>query len=285
MKIALNSSLVGAGALALTFFASSTAFAHIDLLTPEARAHGSAAGGDSAPDPGADQKSVPCGQETNGRTERVATYAPGETISLTIREETNHASYYRVWLQPDGDANIPQRPVESVSSDETLAEAMEAEMALDAAGDADGRLLDVLVDDNDVSGMELTYEVTLPTDVTCDNCTLQIIQFMYDRANPYYYQCADLVIAEDASTAGGAMAGDAGAGGMGMGGSGMAGAGMGGSGMGGSEMDDFTGPVETDGEDDDSCSVSTPGQSGTSVVGWFALALAGLGVSLRRRRS
>ena len=39
------------------------------------------------------------------------------------------------------------------------------------------------------------YLLTLP-DIECSNCTLQVIQFMYDDpAAPYYFQCADLVIA------------------------------------------------------------------------------------------
>ncbi|MBW2225541.1 MAG: hypothetical protein JRF54_15365, partial [Deltaproteobacteria bacterium] len=43
--------------------------------------------------------------------------------------------------------------------------------------------------------------VTLP-DITCDNCTLQMIQVMYDKrlyttlGNDIYYQCADLVLRE-----------------------------------------------------------------------------------------
>jgi hypothetical protein len=41
--------------------------------------------------------------------------------------------------------------------------------------------------------------VTLP-DLVCDNCTLQVIQVMYDKppyttpGNDIYYQCADLVL-------------------------------------------------------------------------------------------
>ncbi|MFA9472798.1 MAG: hypothetical protein ACERNK_19695, partial [Deltaproteobacteria bacterium] len=46
--------------------------------------------------------------------------------------------------------------------------------------------------------------VTLPN-VTCDNCTLQVIQVMYDKppyttpGNDIYYQCADLVLREGAA--------------------------------------------------------------------------------------
>ena len=40
-----------------------------------------------------------------------------------------------------------------------------------------------------------TFDVTLPDGVTCDNCTLQIIQYMSSHAAPcFYYHCAALEI-------------------------------------------------------------------------------------------
>ncbi len=59
----------------------------------------------------------------------------------------------------------------------------------------------VLLDDiDDASGGNYSATVTLPN-VECDNCTLQVIQVMYDKppytipGNEMYYQCADLVLA------------------------------------------------------------------------------------------
>jgi hypothetical protein len=53
----------------------------------------------------------------------------------------------------------------------------------------------VVRENNDTPGFVHEIEVTLP-EVTCQRCTLQVLQFMYDdRAAPYYFQCADLVIA------------------------------------------------------------------------------------------
>lgn len=38
------------------------------------------------------------------------------------------------------------------------------------------------------------FMVTIPADLTCDNCTLRVVQFMEGRAQPYYYTCADVRI-------------------------------------------------------------------------------------------
>ena len=62
----------------------------------------------------------------------------------------------------------------------------------------DAVLLDA-IEDGDRSQREYSVMVTLP-DIECDNCTLQVIQVMYDKT-PYevgkddiYYQCADLIL-------------------------------------------------------------------------------------------
>lgn len=171
-----------------------SARAHIDLLEPEARAHGTAARGDAQIDENSNLKSAPCGQVTSGRTERVATYAPGQTITVRVREENAHVSYLRVALALDGESfplrgTVPAAP-------ETQAEAAAAEQALGEFG-----LLAVVREDNDTAGFVHELQVTLP-DTPCERCTLQVLQFMYDDpAAPYYFQCADLVVAEGESAA------------------------------------------------------------------------------------
>ena len=76
--------------------------------------------------------------------------------------------------------------------------------AAEAALGGEGPLA-VYREDNDTPGFIHEIDVTLP-DQSCTNCTLQVLQFMYDDpAAPYYFQCADLVIAEGGSEdAGGA---------------------------------------------------------------------------------
>jgi hypothetical protein len=178
---------LGTGVLAL--LSASTASAHIDLLEPEARAHGTAARDDTEIDDNSNLKSGPCGQMVSGRTERIATYAPGQKLTVRVREENAHTSYLSVRLNLDGErfpvrAQVPAAP-------DTQEQVLAAERALGEDG-----LLAVVRENNDTPGFVHEIEVTLP-DATCSNCTLQVTQFMYDDpAAPYYFQCADLVIAD-----------------------------------------------------------------------------------------
>lgn len=200
MRTTLLASLTIAG---LGVLQASPARAHIDLLEPEARAHGTAAFGDTDIDDNSSIKSAPCGQATTGRSERVARYAPGETIRVRVREENAHESYLRVALDLDGD-DFPLRS-QFPGGPETQAQAEAAEAALGTEW-----LLLVQREDNDTAGFVHELEVTLP-DRTCDSCTLQVLQYMYDDPSaPYYFQCADLVIAADAAPDAGAGGADAG---------------------------------------------------------------------------
>lgn len=167
------------------------AAAHIDLLEPSPRAPGRSA------DPNANLKEAPCGQVENGRTENVHVFAPGQTISVRWREFVSHRSYYRVAFDPDGDDAFPIFPgpgTSPVGDDPTR------------TCPVDGRVI-LAYDLTDGPGGEHSLEVTLP-DVECDNCTLQVIQYMYDTGRPYYYQCADLALRAPRSNA---EASDAGA--------------------------------------------------------------------------
>src|SRR5262245_55375222 len=132
-------------ALAVAASGASEASAHIDLLEPEARAHGTAARGDTDIDANSNLKQGAWGQVVAGRTERVATDASGETITVRVREENAHISYLRVSLDLDGEdfllrAQTPPGP-------ETQQEAEAAEAALNDDG-----LLVVFREDNDTPG-------------------------------------------------------------------------------------------------------------------------------------
>lgn len=197
-----------ASVIAVSLLRASTALAHIDLLEPEARAHGTAARGDTDIDVNSSLKSGPCGQVMSGRTTRVATYAPGQVITVRVREENAHVSYLRVSIDLDGEdfpirSQVPLAP-------ETQEQASAAEVALGGQG-----LLAVVRENNDTPGFVHEIEVTLP-EQSCTNCTLQVIQFMYDDPSaPYYFQCADLRITDaggpvvDAGTGSGTSTGPA----------------------------------------------------------------------------
>lgn len=166
--------------------------AHIDLLSPEPREHG------PSREPNSNVKQGPCGQEINGRTEEVAVFEPGATVAVTWVETTNHRSYYRIAFDADGDDAFP-----------TFAGTGRGAEGIDPSGPCpvDGQVV-LAYDMDDRSGGSHTLEVRLP-DVECERCTLQVVQFMYDTARPYYFQCADIALRRAGSPEGGALEADA----------------------------------------------------------------------------
>ncbi|HSN83921.1 MAG TPA: SCE4755 family polysaccharide monooxygenase-like protein [Polyangiales bacterium] len=142
--------------------------AHLDLTLPVSRY------GENA------LKIGPCGIAGGERTSNVSYYEPGETIEVRWDEYIDHPGHYRVAFDPDGDDDFvdPATMMELYSNDAVL--------------------LDGIVDKGP-GERDYVATVTLP-DITCDNCTLQVTQVMYDK-EPYtvpgddiYYQCADLVL-------------------------------------------------------------------------------------------
>jgi len=157
-------------------------------------------------------KNTPCGQSTDGRTtDRVNVFAPGETITLKFNEFINHPSYYRVAFDPDGDT-FPMRTGVPANTTETTAQAEAAEQAVFQGS---GSILLAVVPE--VNGTASSATVTLPN-MQCENCTLQLIEFMYDKGDPQhgYYQCADIALRGGMTGDGNppAAAADAGAPGM-----------------------------------------------------------------------
>src|SRR5262245_18008456 len=128
--------------------------------------------------------------------------------------------------------------------------------------------------------------VTLPNE-TCENCTLQVIQFMSEHAPGYFYHhCANLrIVAADAElpTDGDGATGAAGSANVGAGSGGNAGAGGSGAASStppasGSSVDDAD-----DADDDEGCSLS-PGQAQSSRAFSTGLGLIGIAMLWRRRQ-
>jgi hypothetical protein len=188
----LPTALSAAVALAVQLHGS-TSSAHIELQLPMNRYSDIKAG---------DNKSCPCGSGSSNRrcsvpsefsdpdrsTDRITTFAPGDTITVRFDEYVGHAGRFRVAFDPDG-ADLGDFN-ETVLLDE-----------VDPAGRAG----------NMGSGSMWEFEVTLPN-MTCDNCTLQLVQVMDgitdeqvgDRVNSAstYFQCADIRLV-DGTPAGG----------------------------------------------------------------------------------
>ncbi len=142
--------------------------AHLDMTSPVSR---------YGPDL---LKSGPCGTPGGTRSANINYFEPGQTIDVEWDEYVNHPSHYRIAFDLDGDDDFvdPATMQELYSNDAVL---------------LDG------IDDDPPTYPLYSVSITLP-DIECDNCTLQLIQVMYDKppyevgGNDIYYQCADLVL-------------------------------------------------------------------------------------------
>lgn len=173
------------GAFSLLYTIDSSA--HLDLLVPEPRERGS-----DRRSTDSNLKKGPCGQDrNNGRTRKVSVYRPGETITVTWNEYVNHVSYYRVAFDVDGDDDFPVFGGRYISPEGDDPAAL---------CPVDGRVILAYNFDDRTRG-EHSMEIRLP-DVECENCTLQVVQFMYGGSRPYYFQCADLALRHGGADAG-----------------------------------------------------------------------------------
>ncbi len=137
------------------------------------------------------QKEGPCGAAGSTRGTAVTTFRPGETITVEWDETVGHPGHYRIAFDDSGDDSFrnPNRPDDNFP--QTL-----ADQILDRDGEG-----------------HYTQQITLP-DMSCTNCTLQLIQVMTTAVpyNSFYFQCADIVLSGEApepgptDTAGGCAA-------------------------------------------------------------------------------
>jgi hypothetical protein len=278
-------------ALPLTLLAGQ-ASAHIDLVSPPPRLQGEAGGGQL--------KTKPCGQTNDMRTtDKVTTYAPGQKVDVKIKEYINHPGYFAVAFDPDGDDSFPfpRANMDKVvaATDDPKALFPLSDSVLGIRTDKDQDCYTEAADNSH----ECTISITIPN-MTCQNCTLQVTQFMYDKLgdnndNEYYYQCADIKIegtpvggAGGAGGGGGAAAGGGGAGGTASGGTATAGAGgsavgTGGTGAatGGTSAGSSGGPIASAGTATAGGTTSAAGGSGTPTSGATSSDSGGCGLATR----
>lgn len=202
-------------ALALAAFASAhDANAHFKLDAPDSWAEQNSSGGP--------QKSAPCGERDSGTTDtakptnKVTPYKAGDTVTIKLTETVYHPGHYRVALAKTR-AELPADPKVTAANGDDCASA-EIDMTPEFPVLADGELKH----SSSLTGQQ-TISVKLPADITCEKCTLQIIQFMSKHGlnNPggcYYHHCADISITSANSSGGGGSGGNSSGGGPASGG-------------------------------------------------------------------
>jgi MYXO-CTERM domain-containing protein len=186
---------LGLGAAAA--LVASPARAHFILQAPASWAEQAALG-----DP---QKSGPCGQDDPGvaavPTGMVTSYAPGDTVTVTIGETVTHPGHYRAVLSTTGQAGLPADP--TVTAGSTPCGSAEIQKPPVYPVLADG----MLVHTAGFSGAQ-SFTFKLPSNITCtSNCVLQVAEFMSDHGlnNPggcFYHHCANITIQAGGGTAG-----------------------------------------------------------------------------------
>lgn len=195
------------------------ALAHISLDAPKGRYwQASAMETDQSK-----QKTSPCGSGADSRTKDaalIASYKPGQKITLKFRETVQHPGHFEVSFDNEGqDFPFPGEAPSAASGVTVLVPSIA-----------------------DKSTTDYSVEVTLPN-VECEKCTLQLVQVMTTKSPPYaksgdlYFQCADITLRGDgsggASSGGASGSGGAPAAGMGGASSGNAGNSSGGMNSGG----------------------------------------------------
>ncbi|MFZ5893485.1 MAG: SCE4755 family polysaccharide monooxygenase-like protein [Myxococcota bacterium] len=221
--------------------AVAAAFTLIAVLAPRStRAHftlhapASWANQDAVGNP---QKSAPCGQADPGMpavaTGKVTAFSPGETITIIIDETVFHPGHYRVALAVEDRGELPMDPPVTAGTTPCGSTVIEANPSFPI-------LVDGALKHSAPFTSPQSFQVTLPSNVTCARCTLQVVEFMssHDLNNPggcFYHHCADISIQAQAGNTSGGAANEGGAsasgGALSMGG---ASAGRGGAAMGGS---------------------------------------------------
>jgi MYXO-CTERM domain-containing protein len=271
----MQRNILAVGALSgAALFASSLtpteAEAHFALVTPAAAT--------MQDDLGSPQKTAPCGPNGAGTpTGAVTTYQAGETITVTIDERICHPGHYRVALAVNDPNELPAAPpVTPSQNDECASTVIQDPPTFPVI--ADGMFEHACP----FTG-EQSFDVTLPSDVTCDNCTLQVIQYMSNHNAPcFYYHCANIAIEEaPATTSATSTAASTGSGGAG-GATSTAASGTGG-GMGGDDGGGGSGNYQLGADDEGGCSCRAAGDQGGHPLRGL-LAVLGVGVVLAQRR-
>jgi uncharacterized protein (TIGR03382 family) len=131
------------------------------------------------------QKTAPCGGGT--ATTDVTNYLPGQTITIDVDETIDHPGHYRVALA-QSEALLPAPPPVTAGATACGSAPIDAAPVMPIL--ADGLFVNLTA----AQGAD-TAQITLPAGMTCENCVMQVIEFMSDHAAPcFYYHCAKVNI-------------------------------------------------------------------------------------------
>jgi MYXO-CTERM domain-containing protein len=163
-------------AFACSMLVADTAAAHIQMQYPTPRYP--------------DQKAGPCGKGAgDAPTANINTFQGGETIMVRWTETVQHPGHFRISFDPEGQNDF---------GDPAAYDDFYANPAV---------LVDEIADKVENQAM-YEQEITFP-EMSCDTCTLQLLQVMTDKppfgpggGSDFYYQCADIVLMGAAETTG-----------------------------------------------------------------------------------
>jgi hypothetical protein len=180
------------GAAAALLLAPAAAFAHFQLLAPA-----SALVENQLGDP---QKMAPCGGVTGNPgmpTNAVTTVRGGDTLHVKVAETVFHPGHYRIALAVKDRKELPADPKPTTK---TADNGMVMSVSAEISPVKPPILAENLFPHTDRQQTPIPWEtdVKLPN-INCDQCTLQVIQFM--EAHPLnkdgdfsYHHCATLKI-------------------------------------------------------------------------------------------
>jgi hypothetical protein len=174
-----------------------TANAHFNLVAPEAKYTQSTLG-----DP---QKQGPCGPTGDGgtATNKVTTVMSGSMLTLTLKETVFHPGHYRVAIAQD-EAGLPAVPTVMTGTTACGSAPIAQNPTLPVLADG------VLVHTAQFSGQQ-SVQIPLPAGMTCNNCVVQVVEFMSNHAAPcFYYHCASVNVTTTGATPDAGVSGDAG---------------------------------------------------------------------------
>ncbi len=146
---------------------------------------------------GIPEKLGPCGDELDGTdaatpSNIVTAYQQGQMITVTVNEVIFHPGHYRISLAVNDRSELPAEPLVEAGTTPCGSAPIQSPPVFPVLADG------VFVHTQPFTGPQ-SIQITLPSNVTCTKCTLQVIEFMAEHplnmpGGCFYHHCADLSI-------------------------------------------------------------------------------------------